>query len=171
MLVVTELFNIAINAFVAKKSTGHWLTELVASGTQCRRISRCSSCGNVMFHKLVSRILSTGGGGSYPSMQWGRHPPYPPPHDGIRSTSGRYASYWNAYLFSYPTTMLDHTYCLCTLNGVMVHLHCPAPTPRPIPWVKNAINPISLCIRIRFRMVQEGFPRPSKIFAMLMWMV
>ena len=72
----------------------------------------------VMFLHL-SVILFTGGG-VYPSMQWGRHPPdrhpprqtTPPPQGrhprpwantpleyyAIRSTSGRYSSYWNAYL-------------------------------------------------------------------------
>ena len=56
------------------------------------------SCGNVMILHL-SIILSTGGRGLgvegvYPSMHWGRHPPSPA--DGY--CSGRYASYWNAFL-------------------------------------------------------------------------
>ena len=61
------------------------------------------SCGKVMFLHL-SVILSTGG--VYPSMHLGRHPPadtppgrHPPPADGY--CSRRYASYWNAFLFSY----------------------------------------------------------------------
>ena len=41
--------------------------------------------------KGVSRHTPTGG---YPSMHWGRHPP---PADGY--CCGRYASYWNAFLF------------------------------------------------------------------------
>ena len=53
----------------------------------------------------ASVILFTGGG-VYPSMHWGRHPPADtppladtlPPLDG--HCSGRYASYWNAFLFS-----------------------------------------------------------------------
>ena len=35
----------------------------------------------------------------YPSMHWGRHPP--PPADGY--CCGRYASYWNAFLFIFLT--------------------------------------------------------------------
>ena len=63
----------------------------------------------VMFLHL-SVILFTGGRGVYPSMQWVRPPPRKTPQDNrppprgsasweIRATSGRYASYWNAYLF------------------------------------------------------------------------
>ena len=68
------------------------------------------------FQKRVSRILSTGGGGVLPQCMLGyhtpigsRHPLGPdppktrhPPSKAcweIRSTSGRYASYWNAILF------------------------------------------------------------------------
>ena len=53
----------------------------------------------------VSVILLTGGGyltrhppGRYPPP--GRHPPQAGTPPGIRSTLGRYASYWNAFLFS-----------------------------------------------------------------------
>ena len=81
------------------------------------------SCGKVMFSQ-ASVIMFTGGG-CMPSMHWGRHPPgrhplgrhspgqtppwadtspgqtsppgkHPPP-DGY--CSGRYASYWNAFLY------------------------------------------------------------------------
>ena len=58
----------------------------------------------VMFLHL-SVILFTGGGrGVYPSMQWVRPPRITDPPCGsasweIRATSGRYASYRNAYLF------------------------------------------------------------------------
>ena len=60
--------------------------------TYCYRPQR--SYGKVMFSQ-ASVILFTGGG------LFGRHPPdrYPPPRaDGY--CSGRYASYWNAFLFS-----------------------------------------------------------------------
>ena len=40
---------------------------------------------NSSFHKHGSRILSTGGGGVYLSMHWGRHPP---PKAGIPACTG-----------------------------------------------------------------------------------
>ena len=64
--------------------------------------------GRQCFHKCVSRILSTGEGcvsqhfpGQTPPGQTPlsrADTPYPK-HYGIRSTSGRYASYWNAFLW------------------------------------------------------------------------
>ena len=45
------------------------------------------------FHRRVCHSVH-GAGGVYPSMHWGRHPPPPDGH-----CSGRYASYWNAFLF------------------------------------------------------------------------
>ena len=50
----------------------------------------------------ASVILFTRGGGLYPNMHWGRHPPMarqPPPPSWDGHCSGRYASYWNAFLF------------------------------------------------------------------------
>ena len=63
------------------------------------------SWAKVMFLQ-ASVILSTGWGGVSASVHAGipprsKHPTLPPPgaDAGIRSTSGRYASYWNAFLF------------------------------------------------------------------------
>ena len=75
----------------------------------CYRPQR--SWAKVMFLQ-ASVILSTGGGGSLPQCMLGcqtppgpgtprtRHPP-PEADARIRSMSGRYASYWNAFLFLY----------------------------------------------------------------------
>ena len=92
----------------------------IIADTCCYRPQR--SCGKVMFLP-VSVILSTGGGGVWKTplprqtppgqtpllgrcptradTPLGRHPRAdypPPPADGY--CSGRYASYWNAFLFS-----------------------------------------------------------------------
>ena len=69
-----------------------------------RFVIRKRSCGKVMFLHL-SVILSTGGGCVFPSAYWdtplpGQTPPGqtpPPPADDY--CCGRYASYWNAFLF------------------------------------------------------------------------
>ena len=71
--------------------------------------SRNEVVAKVMF-LLVSVILSTGEGGVCLSACWDTTPPAKetplprrPPHreadSGIRSMSGRYASYWNAFLY------------------------------------------------------------------------
>ena len=71
--------------------------------------------GKVMFlHPSV--ILFTGGVSA--PLHAGMHapPPADPPRCyGIRSTNGRYASYWNAYLFY--EWILDHS----QLNGTLIH--------------------------------------------------
>ena len=54
------------------------------------------SCGKVMFSH-ASVILFVGEG-VYPSMHWGRHPPWAPPLPDDHC-SARYASYWNAFSF------------------------------------------------------------------------
>ena len=54
--------------------------------------------GQGNFHKRVSRILSTGGGGCPASVHAGIPPPPREADCSIRSTSDRYASYWNAFL-------------------------------------------------------------------------
>ena len=38
-------------------------------------------------------------------LSLGIHPPPPGPDKGIRSTFGRYASYWNAFLLLFENTM------------------------------------------------------------------
>ena len=64
--------------------------------------------GNVIFLHLS--VILFKGRGTWTGTPWQVHPPgrytpqqVPPPgpatHAGIRSTSGRYASYWNAFLF------------------------------------------------------------------------
>ena len=69
-----------------------------------------SSCGKGMFSQACIKNSVHGGGvfqhalgqtppGRYPSTHWDRHPSYPPPSPGGHC-SGRYASYWNAFLFS-----------------------------------------------------------------------
>ena len=57
-------------------------------------------------NKRVSRILSTGG----------VHPPgrHPPPRDG--HCSGRYTSYWNAFLVCSYYNQNDHCFALDTCN-------------------------------------------------------
>ena len=56
--------------------------------------------GNVFLHLCV--ILFTGGwGGRSASRGWADHPFPPIGYYGIRSTSGRYASYWNAFLYEH----------------------------------------------------------------------
>ena len=48
-----------------------------------------------------------------PRHQKSTHPPHPPPreaHSSIRSTSGRYASYWNAFLFNIFLHLLFYKY-------------------------------------------------------------
>ena len=47
----------------------------------------------------MSRVsMSVGGGGNDPLGTWGME------YYGIRSTSERYASHWNAFLLKYPST-------------------------------------------------------------------
>ena len=68
------------------------------------------------FHRRLSFCLRRG---VYPSMHWGRHPPpgqtYPsmhwadPPPDG--HCSGRYASYWNAFLLKMCLYFLLYVLC------------------------------------------------------------
>ena len=53
--------------------------------------------GKVIFHKRVSRILSTGGGGCASQHAPGIGVSAPLPHDG--HCSRRYASYCNTFLF------------------------------------------------------------------------
>ena len=64
---------------------------------------RNGSCVKVMFSK-ASVILSTKGGGRSGRHRPGRHPLADPPVDG--HCSERYASYWNAFLFSMRTESL-----------------------------------------------------------------
>ena len=83
----------------------------------------------------MSRILSTGGRGCvYPSMHWGRHPlpsacwdtqtPLPPGrhplgrHPPSGHCSGRYASYWNAFLFHRCFTIFT---CIRLLSFFFIH--------------------------------------------------
>ena len=62
--------------------------------------ARKRSCGKVMFlHLSVSHSVYRGVPGQV-SPPGQVHPPAV--HAGIRSTSGRYASYWNAFLFFLP---------------------------------------------------------------------
>ena len=69
---------------------------------------RKRSCGKVMLlHLSVSHSVHRRGGGSvwggcvcvYPSMHWADTTPLPDGH-----CSGRYASYWNVYLYFITTT-------------------------------------------------------------------
>ena len=58
----------------------------------------------VIFYNCLSVILFTGGGGvciqgGLHAVGLGRHPPPPIGYYGIQPTSGRYASYWNAFCF------------------------------------------------------------------------
>ena len=70
------------------------------------------SCGQCnIFTPVCHSFCSRGGGGGLPQCMLGYHPPreQTPPEQtnnppgeadsSIRSTSGRYASYWNAFLF------------------------------------------------------------------------
>ena len=62
------------------------------------------SCGKVIFLHL-SVILFTGGSGRHPreDTPLGRHPPGTPPPPADGHYSGRYVSYWNAFLFFMQT--------------------------------------------------------------------
>ena len=65
-----------------------------------------SSCGNVMFSQ-ASVILSTGRGGVHPP--WADTTPRQTPSPTQDShCSGRYASYWNAFMFSINLLSLIH---------------------------------------------------------------
>ena len=92
------------------------------------------SCGQG-YVLLVSVILLTGGGG-LPQCMLGYHPPpreqtppeqtppppeQTPPPPGIRSMSGRYASYWNAFLL------------------LRLRLHVPSTSPFFVPWVQYSL--------------------------------
>ena len=64
----------------------------------------------------------------YPSMQWGRHPL--PRYCRIRSTSGRYASYWNVFLLRIKLLVVSGIQCTYKLDGVIV---------------KESFSPFPLC--------------------------
>ena len=60
-------------------------------------------CAKVIFLHLFVILITGGGGGGIPQVTEAhpprtRHTPPPEADSGIRSTSGRYASYWNAFL-------------------------------------------------------------------------
>ena len=58
--------------------------------------------GKVIFSQ--ARVKNSVQGGVYPSMHGGRHPLPPgqtPPRPADGYCSGRYASYWNAFLLQY----------------------------------------------------------------------
>ena len=78
------------------------------------------SCGQGNIFAPVCHSVYRGGGWWYLTRHWGRHPrqtrhplpleqtpPLQEPDSGIRSTSGRYASYWNAFLFIYALMHLS----------------------------------------------------------------
>ena len=116
--------------------TGHAIPRRAEYTCHARNVSYIFTGRNevvamVMF-LLVSVILFTGGvclsaywdTTSPPPMS--RHPPsrHPPPEQappragtpGIQSMSGRYASYWNAFLFSDAKVISDHNYITRYLN-------------------------------------------------------
>ena len=64
---------------------------------------RNSSCGKVMFLHLSVHRECTPPGQTPPK---GRHPQIHPPRDG--HCSGRYASYWNAFLFEWSVKVYSH---------------------------------------------------------------
>ena len=68
--------------------------------------ARNSSCGKVMFSQ--ARVKNSVHGGCTPP---GRHPP---PRDG--HCSGRYTSYWNAFLVCSYYNQNDHCFALDTCN-------------------------------------------------------
>ena len=76
--------------------------------------------GKVMFlHLSVILFMGRGQGGCLPHFMQGYTPWHPrqtptPKHYGIRSTSGQYASYWNAYLFIEMVVFLRTIRLHCT---------------------------------------------------------
>ena len=56
----TELFNISVNDFDAKKSTLYSqvfaVTELVVSGTQCKLFKIQAKCGNIQTEQEIERL-------------------------------------------------------------------------------------------------------------------
>ena len=83
----------------------HLMTRF--TGAYCRIVRRCSFCSDINTDSHWVLCPFHGGGGSasrgvlHPGVciQGGLHPP-PIGYYGIWSTSGQYASHWNAFLFS-----------------------------------------------------------------------
>ena len=116
MLVVTEFFNIAVNDFDAKKSACYNKTVRYFPSDKHRFYWPQRSCGQgYVFTRVCDSVYV--GWEVCLSACWvttpprSRHPPTPqeadpqkqaPPRKqappSIRSMSGRYASYWNAFL-------------------------------------------------------------------------
>ena len=64
----------------------------------------CLSAGGYLPHCRMGYTPPPGPEAEPPPETRGRHPPGKPPlavQSGIRSTSGRYASHWNAFLFNF----------------------------------------------------------------------
>ena len=67
-----------------------------------KRVSLCSRGGGVFASGGLPRGWGSASGGLHPEGMiciWGVGRPPPIRYYGIRSTRGRYASYWNAFLF------------------------------------------------------------------------